>query len=279
MEVELDAGTFRTICEEFTDEKLSRLLAPGSLVLASVGQRFNSLSRLCRKAGIPVVYVTEYSLRTRLQIIREYQPTFAHGWWRSWREIKQERAQAQAISLANAVQCNGTPTYMAYKSLTPLPHLFFDTRIEETMLATSGEVSARLARFNRDRKLRLVFSGRLKLMKGVDDLPVVASHLRRMGVPFEMSICGDGESMAQLQRDVWELHLGDKVKFRGNLDFKAELVPFVKNKTDLFVCCHRQGDPSCTYLETMACGVPIVGYGNEAFEGSLPAQAPGGWFH
>ena len=185
MEVELEAGPFRTICEEFSDENLGRLLTPGSLVLASVGQRFNSLSRLCRKAGIPVVYVTEYSLRTRLQIVREYQPTFAHGWWRSWREIKQERAQALAISLANAVQCNGTPTFMAYKSLTPLPHLFFDTRIEETMLATVGQVSARLARLNRDRTLRLVFSGRLKLIKGVDHLPVVESHLRTMGVPFE----------------------------------------------------------------------------------------------
>jgi hypothetical protein len=35
------------------------------------------------------------------------------------------------------------------------------------------------------------------------------------------------------------------------------------------VCCHRQGDPSCTYLETFACGVPIAGYANEAFLGLL----------
>ncbi|NTU93705.1 MAG: glycosyltransferase, partial [Chlorobiaceae bacterium] len=46
--------------------------------------------------------------------------------------------------------------------------------------------------------------------------------------------------------------------------------------TDLFVCLHRQSDPSCTYLETLACGVPIVGYNNRAFAGLL-ARADIGW--
>ena len=143
------------------------------------------------------------------------------------------------------------------------------------MLTTAERVAARLARLKKDRTLRLVFSGRLKLMKGVDDLPLVAAHLRRLGIPFEMSICGDGECMSRLRTDVAELGLVDNVKFRGTLDFKTELVPFVANETDLFVCCHRQGDPSCTYLETMACGVPIVGYGNEAFEGLVQASGTG----
>jgi colanic acid/amylovoran biosynthesis glycosyltransferase len=43
----------------------------------------------------------------------------------------------------------------------------------------------------------------------------------------------------------------------------------VKREVDVFVCCHRQGDPSCTYIETMSCGVPIVGYENEALAGLL----------
>jgi glycosyltransferase involved in cell wall biosynthesis len=43
----------------------------------------------------------------------------------------------------------------------------------------------------------------------------------------------------------------------------------MKNKVDLFICCHPQSDPSCTYLETLGCGVPIVGYRNQAFEGII----------
>jgi len=276
--IEVDCATapFRTVCEPLTDELLVSLCPPNSLVLASVGQQFNTVSRLCQRIGIPCVYITEYSLRTRLQIIKEYQPTFAHGWWRSWREWRQERAQIRAISLANGIQCNGTPTYLAYKSLNPLPHLFFDTRIEESMLATGNQISNRSARFATDPRVHLVFSGRIKLMKGADDLPKVAAHLKRLEVPFRMSICGDGEYMPQLRNDLLKMNLVDSVKLLGTLDFKTELVPFVTREADLFVCCHRQGDPSCTYLETMACGVPIIAYANEAFEG-LARTSGTGW--
>ena len=275
MEVDLEAGPFRTACMELTDDNLAPLLKSPSLVLASVGEQFNRISRLCQNAGVPCVYITEYSLQTRLQIVKEYQPDVVRGAWRSMREIWQERAQVRALRIANGVQCNGTPTYLAYKPLTPLPHLFFDTRIEETMLARPSDVSGRLARLEDDRILRLVFSGRLKLMKGVDDLPLVADHLRRLAVPFQMFICGEGEYLDQLRRDVATLNLGGHVDFRGTLDFKTELVPFVKSETDLFICCHRQGDPSCTYLETMACGVPIVGYNNEALQGVVQASRTG----
>jgi glycosyltransferase involved in cell wall biosynthesis len=60
------------------------------------------------------------------------------------------------------------------------------------------------------------------------------------------------------------------------MDFETELVPFVKEWADVFVCPHRQGDPSCTYLETLGCGVPIVGYANEAFAG-LVQHSQAGW--
>jgi colanic acid/amylovoran biosynthesis glycosyltransferase len=89
-----------------------------------------------------------------------------------------------------------------------------------------------------------------------------------------MSIFGDGEYLPQLKKDVRKLGL-DCITLRGTLDFETELLPFVANEADLFVCCHPQGDPSCTYLETMACGVPIVGYDNEALTGLVQASGVG----
>jgi colanic acid/amylovoran biosynthesis glycosyltransferase len=275
VQIDLDTAPFQTVCENFSGDRFRRLLSARSLVLASVGEQFNAISTLCREAGAACVYITEYSLRTRLQIVREYQPTLAHGLWRSWNQVRQERAQVRAISLADAVQCNGTPTYLAYKALTPSPHLFFDTRSDEAAFATPAGLSARLDRFEADRVLRLVFSGRLTAMKGVDDLPLVADHLRRLGIPFEMSICGAGDLEQRIRHAVTQLGLDEVVNFRGTLDFNNGLVPFVTNETDLFICCHRQGDPSCTYLETMACGVPIAGYANEAFEGLAQASDVG----
>jgi colanic acid/amylovoran biosynthesis glycosyltransferase len=69
--------------------------------------------------------------------------------------------------------------------------------------------------------------------------------------------------------------LEDYVSMKGVMEFKEELIPLVKNQIDLFVCCHTQGDPACTYLETMSCGVPIVGYANEAFTGLIEASRAG----
>lgn len=275
MEFDPDAQPFQTICAEITQNRLRELLTPNSIVLTSAGGKFNDISQICCEMGVPCVYITEYSLLTRLQIAKQSRRSIlrrAGHWWRATRE---ERSVIRALRIANGVQCNGTPTYMAYKALTPLPHLFFDSRVDQDMLATGAEVSARLAHMKRHGILRLVFSGRLNLMKGVHHLPLVADRLRHLGVPFEMSICGDGEYICELRRHVASLNLGDKVSIRGALDFKTELLPFVKKETDLFVCCHPQGDPSCTYLETMACGVPIIGYSNEALEGIVQLSGAG----
>ncbi len=62
----------------------------------------------------------------------------------------------------------------------------------------------------------------------------------------------------------------------GPLDFEGGWIPMLKEKADLFVCCHVQGDPSGTYPEVLSCGVPIVGYDNEALRGAV-VQSGGGW--
>jgi hypothetical protein len=81
----------------------------------------------------------------------------------------------------------------------------------------------------------------------------------------------------EMRAQVAKRSLENLIQFKGPLDFERELIPFIRENVDLFVCCHRQGDPSCTYLETMSCGVPIAGYDNEAFAGLVKTSAAG-WF-
>lgn len=274
IEISIERGPFKTVCKPFSDSDLSKLLSGPAIVLTGGGKVHSFVNAVCRRANVPCVYVTEYSLKTRLQIAKAERQSLLRRTARSLRQIQQEVALRRAISLSDGVQCNGTPTYNAYKSLTPRPLLFFDTRATEDMLTTPERISARGANLIQ-RPIHLVFSGRLKLMKGVNHLPLVADHLRKLGVAFTMSICGDGECLQQLRQDVRKLGLEDCVAFRGALDFKTELLPFVADKADLFVCCHPQGDPSCTYLETMACGVPIIGYENEALAGLVQVSGVG----
>lgn len=252
-------------------------LRQASAVLASVDYQQNHISRLCRSVGVPCIYVAEYSLKTRKQIVAATTPNpfrrIRRGFW----ETGQERKQQQAIALADGVQCNGTPTYEIYRSSNRNPLLFFDTRTSESMLASEAEVEQRCQQLlDPSNPLRLAFSGRLVAEKGADHLIDVAAELKRLGVPFQLSICGDGTLKPSMQQRIEAEDLGDLVKLMGVLDFQRELVPFIKQTVDLFVCCHRQGDPSCTYLETLACGVPIVGYDNEAFAG-IKRYSQTGW--
>ncbi len=253
----------------FEAGRLMPELAGAGIVLASVYYQLNDAAAWCRQVGVPCVYVAEYTLRTRLQILgAEVSNPLIRARRRFW-EYGQERKIRAGLRLAAGVQCNGTPTYDAYHSLSASPLLFFDGRIERRMLISPEELDQRLEYLRTGRPLRLAFSGRLIRMKGADHLPLVARELKRRQVPFEMTICGDGVLADSMRQEIHALGLDDCVHMPGVLDFATELLPFVKREVDLFVCCHRQGDPSCTYIETMSCGVPIVGYANEALAGIL----------
>ena len=235
----------------------------------------SGLSAICHKHGTPSCYVSEYSHATRKQII---DATIGNPLRRVRRKIweaQQERKRRAAVALASGLQSNGTPTFDSYKAISPDPHLYFDTRVTEDLLATDEDVRRRLAAPVANRPIRLVFSGRLAPLKGAGLLLDVAKELRQLNVDFHMSICGDGESKEKMSRTIEAEQLSKYVSLPGILDFKRELVPFVKSDVDLFVCCHPQGDPSCTYLETLSCGVPIAGYANEAFEGVVRTSGSG----
>jgi colanic acid/amylovoran biosynthesis glycosyltransferase len=277
-EIEIDPAKLSFTLEvvPFADPQLGQLLAGHQLVLASVSSRQNHLGALCRSSGVPCVYVAEFSLQTRLQAVRSEVKNPLISLRRQFWEFNQERRYRRAIGLSSGIQCNGTPTFEAYRSINPSPFLYFDTRVSEDMLVTASDLAERAGTAKQGNPLRLLFSGRLIAMKGADDLARVAADLRRLGMSFEMIICGGGALEPQIKADIERHGLGDRVKLAGILDFKTELVPLTKKWADLFVCCHRTGDPSCTYLEVMACGVPIVGYANEAFQG-IVRESRAGW--
>jgi glycosyltransferase involved in cell wall biosynthesis len=247
-----------------------------SLVLATLEHRQNHISKICKEAGIPCIYISEYTLKTRKQIIAVSTNNQLLRLRRNLWEQYQECQQRNAIALANGLHCNGTPTYEVYRKISRDPLLFFDTRITEDMLATNDDIQKRTRSLRDNKPLRLVFSGRLIKMKGADHLLDVARELKRLGIQFQLFISGAGVLEKEMQRRITANELSDCVTMMGVPEFKTEFFPFVKANIDLFICCHRQGDPSCTYIETMSCGVPIVGYANEAFKG-IVAQSQAGW--
>lgn len=233
------------------------------LVLASLEASFATVASLCHTADTPIIYISEFTYETQKQIM--YAETtslilrYKKLWW-LWRMNKQLR---QAVEIADGIQCNGTPTYEVYRHMNRSPLLFFDSRMSESMLASREEISTKL---NSNKPLRLAFSGRLIKIKGVDHLIELARILVERGMAFSLDICGEGALSSSLKEQI-QLYQLNMISLKGNLDFKTVLVPYFKTSVDLFICPHVQGDPSCTYLETLSCGIPIIGYENEAFKG------------
>lgn len=256
------------------DELLAKL-TDARMVLGSLVHENTFLGKLCADADIPLVYITEYTQETRCQIIDAQTNNAILRWRRKWWTTKLEQRYVQALQLASGVQCNGTPTFDAYRSIHPHALLYFDSRVSDSMLASNQVIEQRLEKLASNQPLRLVFSGRLMAMKGADHLPQVAAELDHLGVSYVMDICGDGPLRNSIERNIHKYNPASRIQMHGSLEFECELMPFVSNHTDLFVCCHRQGDPSCTYLETFACGVPIIGYDNEALDGLVKASNVG----
>jgi glycosyltransferase involved in cell wall biosynthesis len=247
--------------------RVVEMLQDARIVFASLVDQHLHLAGPLAEAGTPLVFVSEYTLKTRKQIIRSETRNPVLRLRRSIWTTQFEQRIREAVPLAAGIQCNGTPTYDAYRAINPNPLLYFDTRVSEADVVDDATLEGRFESLREDAPLRLAYSGRLIAMKGADHLPLVARALRARGIPFTMKICGAGALVPALKASIGKFGLDDVVELTGELDFHTELLPYVRAQVDLFVCCHRQGDPSCSYMETMACGTPIVGYDNEAFEG------------
>lgn len=222
-----------------------------------------------------IVYIIEYTLRTRLDILRLDDTSVLQRFKSAGWLLLTERKRRRALASASGVAANGAPAYRAYSPLNNQTLLFFDTRLASADFIGSSGAQAKAAHVSSGHPLTLVYSGRLEAMKGADHLVPIAAALRDNGLAFQLHVFGDGALAPRMRRDVQKQGLENHVVFHGPVAFETELVPFLKTKADLFLCCHPQGDPSCTYLEVLGCGVPIVGFRNEAFEGVMALGACG----
>lgn len=242
-------------------------LLEGTLVLAMLNHELNGLARQCRRHRGIYVANTELTLRTQWQIASSASPPgLARLKTQAWLLWNHRRALAE-ISLAHGLQCNGAPTFDAYAQRNPNHLLYFDNRAPEDQLITPQDLQARLQRMRQRGHPHLLFSGRLHKIKGAHHLVPMARLLREAGVDFELSIAGDGPLRPDIEAQIRSCGLQERVRCLGVLRFEDELMPLLRQRIDLFACPHLQGDPSCTYIETLSGGVPIAGYDNEAWRG------------
>lgn len=227
--------------------------------------------------GQKIVYVIEYTHETRMQILNLDRDRRMLGRLKGAMWLKnQEQRRLRAFRAADALQSNGYPAHELYGPLCADALLYLDGRMTPDLFATEAEMAAREARLAAGGPLRLIFSGRLEMMKGAQDLVPVARRLSERGVDFTLDVFGTGSLQAEIAAGRARLPDPGRVCLHGAVDFETALVPFTRTKADVFLGCHRQSDPSCTYIEAMGCGVPVASYDNRMWQG-LNAASQAGW--
>ena len=229
-----------------------------------------ALSR-CRLA-----YGIEYTHQTRQRINQLESIGSMRKAVRALRIAKTEMRRRSAFRHAAGLQCNGYPAHEVYGSLNARSMLYLDSRALPEMMATEEEMYARERWLLSGKSLRLAHSGRLEPMKGAHQLVPMAHRLKKAGLNFTFDIYGAGSLAGLISDAIRAHHLSDAVRLHPSVDYVRELVPTMRRSYDLFVSAHLQSDPSCTYLESLACGVPVVGHCNRMWR-SL-SEASGGGF-
>jgi colanic acid/amylovoran biosynthesis glycosyltransferase len=220
--------------------------------------------RVARAAGVPFVSLQEYDLRTQVSVAVNQTTGHLRRLARASRcAVSFVRDVIPEISGANAVHCNGYPFYDFALQHNPHVLLYLDSRMSADMVISEAHLEARLASLG-SRRLRLLFSGRYERIKGADHAVMVAVECLRRGLDVELHCYGQGslkESMLQIAAQApisARIFIHDAIPYP---DLAAEAKTF-----DLFICCHIQNDPSCTYLESLGSGLPIVGYANRMWQ-------------
>ena len=113
------------------------------------------------------------------------------------------------------------------------------------------------------RPIRLVSAARLVEKKGFKYLISACRNLQEQGIDFSCLIAGDGPLLNQLQYQINELQLGDRVALTGRPLLQEDIPGFMRSGDIYCLPCVWAEDGDVDGLpqmlmEAMACGVPVV---------------------
>ena len=210
------------------------------------------------------VAITECNLATQIKISRLAVEGTLRRSARTAKTLLRFLGETRMHQHAHSVHCNGYPMYNQTKYLNDNCLLYLDSRMTENLVINSDRLEARLEGFAKGRKARLIYSGRYEAIKGTLDVVEVGIELNRRGVRFELDLFGKGAQAEEMRRRVEKSGGADNIRVNDAIPY-PELIER-SHESDLFVCCHVQDDPSCTYLEASGSGLAIAGYNNRMWK-------------
>lgn len=211
--------------------------------------------RWLEEQSVPVVYSVENTLKTRLDIYYSQSNLSFLDKARIYvGEIKHEKRFKQTIRKAAGIEINGDGAFTHYGRINPHTIRYYDHRIYQHDLD-----NVQLPKHPKNGSaLTVAFSGRWIAIKGTDLFLEIAARTYTLNPDIQFVIMGDGE-----YRDLVQEYQYPNLLNLGFIKFDPEWKKYVRDYVDIMLLPHRQGDPSCTYFESLGMGVPVVGFSND----------------
>lgn len=169
------------------------------------------------------------------------------------------RLHHRLTARADAALLQGADCYAEYAPSARRAALVYDSHIDERDMIGDDDVDAKRASVEAERPLRIVYSGRVAMMKGpldwIESLAVARDH----GVSFTATWYGDGPMMGEARARVVSRELESMVSFAGFVADRRELLTRCR-AADIFLFCHRTRESPRNLIEAMASGLAVVGY-------------------
>lgn len=231
-------------------------LASGSSMVYGIG--FDT-ERFAYKAKVPVIPILEYTLRTQIHVALSGVSGITRRLVRSLKTVLRTFREIYRLRWAREIHCNGYPIFEQTRRIYPSCLMYLDSRMYENMVIEEHVLLERMHTFG-TRPVRLIYSGRFDEIKGALDVVEVGLELKAMGLDFTLDLYGEGQQLSAMHANIQDRAADAYIRIHKPVPY-PELVEISK-QCDVFVCCHVQEDPSCTYLEALGSGLTVVGYGN-----------------
>jgi glycosyltransferase involved in cell wall biosynthesis len=131
-------------------------------------------------------------------------------------------------------------------------HVVLETAVSDEIL--SRRVARRAT--NHSEPLRLVFSGRLVVLKNVSCAILALAKARAVGVHAELLVIGDGPERARLELLAVSLGIDESVQFIGSVT-QARVLEELAN-SDVYVFPSLKEGGAWSLMEAMSMGLPVV---------------------
>jgi glycosyltransferase involved in cell wall biosynthesis len=119
-------------------------------------------------------------------------------------------------------------------------------------------------------------TSRLTPRKGIDTLiRAFADAVKRLDVPMELHIVGEGEQRKTLEQMAQELGIAEQTRFIGRVEHNQ--LPDVYRSAHVFVLPSKNEGMSNSALEALACGLPLIVSGTGGMQ-ELVSNGSNGFF-